>query len=167
MSNPETTRFTAADLRADGDPGDIVGHGTKADGSHVPLTREAAAAILEAAEERQVKREADMPTERAAIDAMFEAWQRLKELGWREAQYCPKDGSSFDVIEAGSTGIHPCFYEGEWPDGYFMVGEGEWCGPSRPILFKLRPEDQAKHDAKLAALRARFRAEREAEINAG
>lgn len=117
-------------------------------------------------DKRHAERAARLPDERSAIDAMFDAYDRLRELGWREAIYCPKDGTSFDVIEPGSTGIFPCFYSGDWPDGYFMSGEGFECGPSHPVLFKLRPEDRAKHDAKMEAARARYRAERETESNA-
>jgi hypothetical protein len=80
-----------------------------------------------------------MPDEHAAIKVMFDAWLRLKELGWKEAIYCPKDGSMFLAIEAGSTGIHDCNYEGEWPNGSWWVHDGD-CWPSHPILWKANPE---------------------------
>lgn len=76
-----------------------------------------------------------MPDERAAILQMFDAYLRLKELGWKEAVYCPKDGSHFHAIEAGSTGIHDCSYEGKWPDGAWWIYDGDMW-PSHPILFK-------------------------------
>lgn len=145
-------------LAEEGQSDDVVGHKTMADGSHAPLTRAESVALMQACEAREAKRKADMPTEHDAINAMFEAWQRLKELGWREASYCPKDGSSFDVIEAGSTGIHRCFYSGEWPIGYWMVGEGFDCGPSSPILFRLDPEAEAERKARMEAQRLRYRA---------
>ena len=67
---------------------------------------------------------------------MFEARQRLMELGWNDAIYCPKDGSEFDAIEAGSTGIHKCHYSGEWPDGHWWIaGDGDLY-PSRPVLYR-------------------------------
>ena len=47
-----------------------------------------------------------MPTERDAIRAMFEAWQRLKELGWRDGRYMPTNGERHAGIQCGSTGIH-------------------------------------------------------------
>lgn len=78
------------------------------------------------------------PEERLSIDRMFEAWAALKRLGWRDAQYCPKDGREFDVIEAGSTGIHRCIYMGEWPTGTYMVLDGGDLYPSRPVLFRAR-----------------------------
>lgn len=91
--------------------------------------------------EMKAKRLSDMPDERSAIEAMHQAHTRLTELGWRNAIYCPKDGSTFDVIEAGSTGIHTAHYEGAWPDGSWWVhADGDLC-PSRPILFRLHPQD--------------------------
>lgn len=81
-----------------------------------------------------------MPTEFDALRAMFEAWQRLKELGWSEASYCPKDGSEFSSIEAGSTGIHRSRYVGEWPSGHFETYDGDvWI--SHPILWRPRKPD--------------------------
>jgi len=86
-------------------------------------------------EAARAKRIADMPDEHAALRVMMEAFTRLKELGWREAMYCPKDCSTFKAIEAGSTGIHDCHYEGEWPDGSYWITDGDvW--PAHPILFK-------------------------------
>ena len=160
VKNNEPTQSTEPD------PDSPAGWRTMKDGSHQVITRREADAILAKMDADRAERAERLPTEKAAIHAMFDAFDRLRELGWSEAVYCPKDGSSFDVIEAGSTGIHPCFYSGEWPTGYFMVGEGFDCGPSRPILFKLRPEAQAKHDAKMAEAKARYQASREqADVN--
>lgn len=74
-----------------------------------------------------------MPDEQDAIRVMHAAFERLRKLGWREAIYCPKDGSTFDAIEPGSTGIHSTAYEGEWPTGNWWV-DGEY--PSRPCLYR-------------------------------
>lgn len=49
-----------------------------------------------------------MPTEQDAINAMYDAYSRLKELGWNDGIYMPKDGTVVDVIEVASTGIHRC-----------------------------------------------------------
>lgn len=97
---------------------------------------------LEAAiEASKAARTAKMPTETAALAQMFEAWQRLQEMGWKEAQYCPKDGSHFSAIEAGSTGIHDCNYLGAWPDGAWWIYDGDMW-PARPVLWRPRkPED--------------------------
>ena len=56
----------------------------------------------------------------------------------KEAIYCPKDGTVFSAIEAGSTGIFDCIYEGEWPDGAWWALEVGDMWPSHPILFKLK-----------------------------
>ena len=125
---------------------------------HEPLSADEAKAIWEAAEKAQVDRAAQMPDEKAALRVLMDAHTRLRELGWREAIYCPKDGSHLQAIEAGSTGIHDCSYEGEWPKGSWWLYDGDiW--PSRPILFKLYPDDQANEDARNAEARARYAAE--------
>jgi len=127
---------------------------------HEPLSRAEATAIWEAAEAAKADREKRMPDEKAALHALMEAHTRLKELGWRDAIYCPKDGSHFQAIEAGSTGVHDCNYQGEWPKGTWWVYDGDiW--PSRPILFKLYPEDQAKYEARMATAREKFVRERD------
>ena len=121
-------------------PDDIVGHKTfhtpERGFYHEPLTRAEGDKLWAACKAREQKRAADMPTEQDAINAMFEAWQRLKELGWSEAMYCPKDGSPFKAVEAGSTGIFDCTYDGEWPKGHYRVFEGGDVWPSHPVLFK-------------------------------
>jgi hypothetical protein len=126
----------------------VVGHKTfqNADGSyrHEPLHKEEADALLAAVDAAEKDRAARMPDEKAAIHALFDAWLRLKELGWRDAVYCPKDGTPFQIIEAGSTGIFDAYYQGEWPDGYIISHDEHDSYVSRPshtILFK--PADEA------------------------
>jgi hypothetical protein len=135
----------------------MIGHKTMADGSHLPLRRDEADTIFEAADAARAQRERDMPTEQSAIAAMQEAFTRLKELGWREAIYCPKDGSQFFMIEPGSTGIHQGHYQGKWPNGYWTDGDYGM----RPCLFKLSPEDEAKRKAKMAEAAEKFRRNKE------
>ena len=95
-------------------------------------------AIMRGLEEAERQRAEAMPDVQTALHIMFSAWQRLKELGWREAMYCPKDGSEFQVIEAGSTGIHIAHYHGKWPNGWWIADEGDlW--PSHPILWRPIP----------------------------
>lgn len=122
---------------------DVVGHKTFSDGAgsfrHEPLTRFEADALWQACEDAKAKRAADMPTEQDAIHAMWSAYQRLCELGWRDAIYCPKDGQTFKVIEPGSVGIHDCHYSGEWPSGGWWVHSEGDLWPSRPCLFKSAP----------------------------
>lgn len=126
------------------DQNPIVGHATWADGSHTPVRKDEADAIWSAVETAREKRASAMPTERDAINALWEAYQRLKELDWNDAIYCPKDGSLFDVIEAGSSGIHSCRYDGEWPTGHWWIEEAGDLWPSRPILYR-RTEAEKAH----------------------
>ena len=66
---------------------------------------------------------------------LFEAWQALKLLGWQEPRYFkwPPDGTEFELIELGSTGIHravtwsgkrDCVWvDRDWPSHPFLVRE--------------------------------------------
>lgn len=121
----------------------IVGHKTflNDDGSyrHEPIRKDEADRLWAKCEAEDKRRAEAMPDEQSALKAMFDAWYRLKELGWREVIYCPKDGTPFKVIEAGSTGIFDASYSGEWPDGYLNVHDGHDTYSGRPggtILFK-------------------------------
>ena len=118
----------------------IVGHKTYRDGPlgfrHEPLRQSEATALLAAVDAADKRRAELMPNEQAAIRMMFEAHQRLRELGWNDAVYCPKDGSEFDAIEPGSTGIHRCHYIGEWPNGSWWVSDEHDMYPSRPVLYR-------------------------------
>jgi len=152
-------------------PNDIVGHKTFATGEicpetgfpamrHEPLTRAEANAMWARAERCQEARAMTMPTEQDALHSMFDAWQRLKELGWREGKYCPRDGTVFHTIELGSTGIFDGDCRGEWPHCTWTTYDETDAYPSSqaPALFKLYPEDQAKYDARLAEARERYAA---------
>lgn len=96
------------------------GHATMADGSHRHLSKEEAEALWEAAEAAKVRRTETMPTTDEALSALSSAKERLRELGWRDAIYCPKDGQAFAAIEWGCTGIFPAVYHGEWPKGSLL-----------------------------------------------
>lgn len=100
--------------------------------------------LLDVVEENKKARATAMPTEKEALNVMFAAYQRLKELGFSEACYCPKDGTLFDVIEAGSTGIHTCKYDGEWPNGYYWILDAGDLWPSKPILWRKKVTANAK-----------------------
>jgi len=80
-------------------------------------------------------RAADMPTEQRAINKLFEAWLRLKELGWNDAIYAPKDGTEVLFIECGSTGIH----EGHMDEKrrIWLHDDGD-LAPSHAVLFKAK-----------------------------
>lgn len=121
----------------------IVGHKTMADGSHVPLLKSEADALWAQVEADDARRREMMPDEQSAINLLFDAQTRLKEFGWKEPVYAPKDGSPLDIIELGSTGIHRGHYEGAWPDGRWWVYDEGDTYPSRPALARSAksPED--------------------------
>lgn len=129
-------------------PSDIVGHKTFSDDGltfrHEPLTRAEAGVLMEAVDRATAKRAADMPDEQSAIQALFEAWYRLKELGWTEGQYCPKDGTKFRSIQLGSTGIFDCICDGKWPKCTWTTFDERDAYPSAhpPALIRLYPEDE-------------------------
>ena len=93
--------------------------------------------VLRDIKQARTNRASAMPTEKEALAVMFEAFTRLKDLGWKNIIYCPKDGSLFHAIEAGCTGIGIASYDGEWPNGHWWMHDdiGDlW--PSEPILWK-------------------------------
>lgn len=117
------------------DDSEIVGHKTLSnpDGSlrHEPLTRFGADELMQRADEAKAKRAEAMPTDADAACAMWDAWYRLKELGWQEARYA-RDGTRAQVVEAGSAGIHTASKD----RGCWWI---EWHGdlwPSTPTLCK-------------------------------
>jgi hypothetical protein len=81
-----------------------------------------------------------MPDEQAALSVLYMAWERLKDFGWNDPVYCPKDGTEFDVIELGSTGVFSAKYVGEWPDGmwYLMDDRDVYPTARQPSMFRLR-----------------------------
>jgi hypothetical protein len=144
---------------------EIVGYKTfcNEDGTHrhEPIRRDEAEELLAHCDAAKAKRAADMPTEKDALNAMHEAYTRLCELGWREAIYCPKDGTWFQAIEAGSTGVFQCQYSGEWPNGSWWIADADDLWPAHPILHKLSPEDEAARAARMAAAAAKYKLENE------
>ena len=89
-------------------------------------------------EDKRPKRSAE---EVAALGTMAIGYEQLHHLGWRNIIYCPKDGSYFLAIEAGSRGVFECNYTGEWPDGSWWIHDGDtW--PAHPILWKPLPGEK-------------------------
>jgi hypothetical protein len=120
---------------SDQDSGSSIEFCAEGKRQRIVLTKAEAEGIMRSFEESERKRAEAMPDVQTAMHIMFSAWQRLQELGWRDAMYCPKDGSQFEVIEAGSTGIHVAHYHGEWPNGWWVAADGDlW--PSHPILWR-------------------------------
>lgn len=117
----------------------IVGHKTFSDGvgghRHEPLRRSEADAIIAAADAAQAKRAADMPTEEDAARALWDAWYRLKELGWRETCYGPTN-ETVRLIEPGSSGIHKGYRSEPWPEKTWWIEDDSDLWPSTPCLFK-------------------------------
>lgn len=124
----------------------IVGHKTFYDQAgghrHEPLRESEAASILKASDDAKAKRAADMPTEDAAVHALWSAYQRLRELGWRETCYAPTQ-QTVRLIEAGSSGIHLGSRHEPWPEKTWWIEDSSDLWPSTPILFKpLTPAEQ-------------------------
>lgn len=96
--------------------------------------------LLAEAKAARDHRSVEMPTEQDAINVMYRAYARLKELGWNDGMYMPKDGTAVTVMQIGSTGTFECTYSGEWSDGFFNVYDGGDVYPTRsvPPLFKPR-----------------------------
>lgn len=131
----------------------IVGHKTfhGPDGTrHEPIRASEAEAIMASIEDAKKRRAELMPTEADAARLMWEAYYRLKELGWRESTYCPRDGRTLKFIEAGSSGIHEghCDDEdtGHRPPNVWLHDHGDLC-PSRPVLYRELAPDQPTKDS--------------------
>lgn len=150
-------------------PDDIVGRRTFITGPvgisgstrSEPLTRADAEALMASVEKVQRERNERMPDEKAAIKALFDAWLRLKDFGWNQPQYCPKDGTHFHIIELGSTGIFEGAYVGKWPDGRWDSWDEHdmYCSSIAPAMFKLFPADEEKRKQRMADAAAKFKAE--------
>lgn len=98
-------------------------------------TEEQATAIIKALDADKAKRIDEMPDIDAALRVFARAYRRLIELGFREIIYHPKDGSTFEVIEPGSTGIFPCeFWESPTRGSFWIQQDGGT--PSHPVLWR-------------------------------
>lgn len=121
----------------------IVSSGTTEDGKRVAIHKSTADAIWASIAAAKAKRLEIMPTEQDARDYLNMAHTRLKELGWMEPCYGPKDRSPLDIIELGSTGIHRGYYEGQWPTGSWWVYDDDHY-PSSPALVRPHHPQQTK-----------------------
>lgn len=88
-----------------------------------PETRAALDEMWAAIKRSNAEDDASMPDTFAALIAMNRARSRLEKFGWKSGVYCPKDGSSFAVIQFGSTGIFAGGYVGTWPDGDIWIAD--------------------------------------------
>lgn len=128
---------------------EIVGHKTISTGDplhpfrHEPLTRTEADALWAACEAATKARAEAMPTEEDAVRVMANAFQRLRELGWKEASYAPTD-KPLKLIEPGSSGIHDGHAYGEWPHKSFWITDAGDLWPTRPCLFRFVDSAKAR-----------------------
>jgi hypothetical protein len=82
--------------------------------------------------------------EEKLLRQMLDAREGLKSLGWRDGQYAPKDGTRFLSIEAGSTGVFPCYW---MTNKHMTEGGGFWSEahgdlwPAKPTLWKPMPSN--------------------------
>ena len=104
------------------------------------LTDKEKRAMFQGAQKAKARRAREMPDSKTAISRAFSAWQRLQELGWRDARYAPCDRSPLLLIEPGSTGIH----HGTRDAGrrFWIVDGDTW--PASPMLFKLDEAPDAR-----------------------
>ena len=117
------------------DSNPIVGHKTFREGHsfrHEPLRKNEADAIMASVEEAKKRRTELMTTEKDAVRLMYDAYQRLKELGWRDHCYGPTNQTVL-LIEPGSSGIHKGQRWKEWPEKTWWIDNDI---PSTPCLFK-------------------------------
>lgn len=134
-------------------PDDIVGHITLADGSHEPLKRSDAEKIMRAVEANEDRKAKMMPTSFEAVHLMFDAYDRLRQLGWSSGIYCPKDGTSFAIIEHGSTGVFTGSYYGKWPDGK-IIAEDCVLSPDGLLWKPLEKLTEWEQSARIEAAKA-------------
>lgn len=116
------------------------------------MTREELDAIWGSIADAAKRRKKNLPTEQHCLRAMFDAYQRLKELGWNDMMYAPKDGQLVESVSFGSTGIHPASYSGDWPNGTWWVHDAGDLWPSTPVMYRITEAELAKR----AEMRRRF-----------
>ncbi len=149
-------------------PDDIVGHKTLRDAKgrlyHEPLTRAESDEIMSRIDAAKAKRAADMPTSEDAVRVLWDAWYRLKELGWQDPRYAPIDGRTKKVIELGSTGMHngTCEpKEGREGGKWWWVHDEHDTYPCTPIFYLPDEQEATEREARFAKAREKFRADRE------
>lgn len=131
------------------DADEVIGHKTFYTGEigtdgfpalrHEPLTRGEADAVLKSVRDAEKKRATDMPTEKDAVRALWDAQQRLKELWWEDPTYAhslKQHGVESFLIELGSSGIHEGYYHSVNGKDVWWIGPEE--SPSHPCLIKAK-----------------------------
>lgn len=132
----------------------FTGSMTDLDGKRHALSEEEAQNLWYDCDRAAAERINDMPDFNTAIQTLHSAKTRLGELGWKDAVYCPKDGSTFAIIEYGSTGIFTASYYGKWPEGYLIyddcVGHPKGC-MWKPIEALTEQESKLRHNCEEAS----------------
>jgi hypothetical protein len=127
------------------------------DGRRVPLSADEAKGMWEAIERSAADRAERIPTSLVALKILSEAKDRMRELGWRDGRYCPRDGRQFAVCEIGSTGMWHGFWTSSQTDEG-LICYADCVSSPREMFFKpldkLTDEENAlaaKCDADVAA----------------
>jgi hypothetical protein len=84
-------------------------------------------------EDARKRREKSLPTEQHCLRAIHDAYQRLKELGWNDMVYAPKD-EKVETISVGSTGIHPATWMDGASAGLWWIHDGGDLWPGSPVM---------------------------------
>lgn len=105
------------------------GHLTHTDGSHTPLTKEGAQALIDLVRRGKERDAALMPEPWDATRQIIRARSRLEKLGWREGGGLKvRPGDECAVMELTSTGIWSGYY---CDDGKFVMYAGDMASPRK------------------------------------
>jgi hypothetical protein len=135
------------------DNNNIVGHKTVRTGlgevRHDPLTKEESDSVWQKIESEKARLAEAMPTQEAAVRAMYDAYERLKALGWKEPPRFTTAGSfrmTAMLVEMGCTRSIEG-YSGTLKDGritWWSKSEDGDVWPVRPVL--ILPLQEQPHD---------------------
>jgi len=93
-------------------------------------------ALMNRVDAQREARASVLPTAETAMAVIQVATERLRDLGWVEIEYSPKDGSVFDSYVMGMPTAIPTSYLGTWPEGGWFTHEAGDIYPAYPSLFR-------------------------------
>lgn len=99
-----------------------------------PTPQLALGKILAEAQIRRRERADHLPTTNHCVVALLQTVERLREIGWRDACYAPKD-RSFDAIVMGGSGVHRCQWLGGTAGGWFIEDTNDWW-PAQIVVWR-------------------------------